>query len=148
MRPNKEILEHVPVRPAPASGDGRAGAVGWECVMAHVSVSINGRQYRMACEDGQENHLVWLSADLDRRIAELRAQFGEIGDMRLTMMAALTIADELVDTGKRLRRTEEELAALQDARVVSVERTHATQAAVAAALNSAAERVERVTRTL
>ena len=116
--------------------------------MAHVSVSINGRQYRMACEDGQENHLVWLSADLDRRIAELRAQFGEIGDMRLTMMAALTIADELVDTGKRLRRTEEELAALQDARVVSVERAQATQAAVAAALNSAAERVERVTRTL
>src|SRR5205807_6190704 len=83
------------------------GAVGWERVMAHVSVSINGRQYRMACEDGQENHLVWLSGDLDRRIAELRKQFGEIGDMRLTMMAALTIADELVDIGKRLRRMED-----------------------------------------
>ena len=40
--------------------------------MAHVSVSINGRQYRMACEDGQENHLVWLSGDLDRRIRPRR----------------------------------------------------------------------------
>ena len=83
-----------------------------ERVMAHVSVTINGRQYRMACEDGQENHLIWLSGDLDRRIGQLRAQFGEIGDMRLTMMAALTVGDELVEAGKRLRRLEEELAGL------------------------------------
>jgi cell division protein ZapA len=116
--------------------------------MAHVSVTINGRQYRMACDDGQENHLIWLSGDLDRRIGQLRAQFGEIGDMRLTMMAALTVADELVEAGKRLRRLEEELSALQDARAVATERGQATQAAVAAALNSAAERIERVTKGL
>jgi cell division protein ZapA len=116
--------------------------------MAHVSVTINGRQYRMACEDGQENHLIWLSGDLDRRIGQLRAQFGEIGDMRLTMMAALTVADELVEAGKRLRRLEEEMAALQDARAVATERAQATQAAVAAALNSAAERIERVIKGL
>ena len=116
--------------------------------MAHVSVTINGRQYRMACEDGQENHLIWLSGDLDRRIGQLREQFGEIGDMRLTMMAALTVADELVEAGKRLRRLEEELASLQDARAVATERAQATQAAVAAALNSAAERIERVIKGL
>jgi cell division protein ZapA len=116
--------------------------------MAHVSVTINGRQYRMACEDGQENHLIWLSGDLDRRIGQLRAQFGEIGDMRLTMMAALTVADELVEAGKRLRRLEEEMAALRDARAVATERAQATQAAVAAALNSAAERIERVIKGL
>ena len=116
--------------------------------MAHVSVTINGRQYRMACEDGQENHLIWLSGDLDRRIGQLRAQFGEIGDMRLTMMAALTVGDELVEAGKRLRRLEEEMAALQDARAVATERAQATQAAVAAALNSAAERIERVIKGL
>ena len=116
--------------------------------MAHVSVTINGRQYRMACEDGQENHLIWLSGDLDRRIGQLRAQFGEIGDMRLTMMAALTVADELVEAGKRLRRLEEEMAALQDARAGATERAQATQAAVAAALNSASERIERVIKGL
>ena len=116
--------------------------------MAHVSVTINGRQYRMACEDGQENHLIWLSGDLDRRIGQLRAQFGEIGDMRVTMMAALTVADELVEAGKRLRRLEEELAALQDARAVATDRAQATQAAVAAALNSASERIERVIKGL
>src|SRR5579872_6360625 len=116
--------------------------------MSHVNVTINGRQYRMACEDGQESHLMRLAKDLDQRIEKLRESFGEIGDMRLTMMAALTIADELSESGKRLRLIEEEVAALQDARVVSVDRAQATQAALAAALNSAAERIENVTRSL
>ena len=116
--------------------------------MSHVSVTINGRQYRMACEDGQEGHLMRLARDLDQRIEQLRARFGEIGDMRLTVMAALTVADEFVESGKRLRRVEEELAGLQDARLLAADRNQATQAAIAAALNSAAERIERVTRSL
>ncbi len=116
--------------------------------MSQVTVTINGRQFRMACEDGQESHLLRLAQDLDQRIEKLRATFGEIGDTRLTVMAALTVADELADTGGKLRRLEEDLAALQDARVASAERAEATQAAVAAALNSAAERIEQVTKVL
>src|SRR5437016_14573686 len=112
--------------------------------MSQVTVTINGRQFRMACEDGQESHLLRLAQDFDQRIERLRASFGEIGDTRLTVMAALTIADELVETGSKLRRLEEELASLQDARVSSAEHAKATQAAVAAALNSAAERIEQV----
>ena len=116
--------------------------------MSHVSVTIHGRQYRMACEDGQEDHLVRLAKDLDQRIEQLKASFGAIGDMRLIVMAALTLGDELAEAAKRLRRLEEELTALQDARVASSERAQQTQAAVAAALNSASERIERVTRSL
>ena len=52
------------------------------------------------------------------------------------------------ETGSKLRRLEEELASLQDARVSSAEHAKATQAAVAAALNSAAERIETITRRL
>jgi cell division protein ZapA len=116
--------------------------------MSHVSVTINGRQYRMACEDGQEGHLMRLAADVDKRINELRDRFGEIGDMRLVVMAAIMIGDELSEIGKRVRRLEDELASLQDARAASADRTQATQAALAAALNSAAERIEQVTRAL
>jgi cell division protein ZapA len=116
--------------------------------MSQVMVTINGRQFRMACEDGQENHLQRLAADLDQRIEQLRKNFGEIGDTRLTVMAALTVADELGETGARLRQMEQELAALQDARIGSAEHAKATQAAVAAALNSAAERIEGITRRL
>jgi cell division protein ZapA len=116
--------------------------------MSQVTVTINGRQFRMACEDGQESHLMRLAADLDQRIERLRATFGEIGDTRLTVMAALTVADELGETGTKMRQIEQELAALQDARVASAERAKATQAAVAAALNSAAERIEGIIRRL
>jgi len=116
--------------------------------MTHVNVSIHGRQYRMACEDGQEDHLLRLAKDLDRRIEQLKTELGVSGDMRMVVMAALTIADELTDAGKRMRRLEEELAALQDARVVSADRAQATQAAIIAAFNSAAERLEGVTRSL
>jgi len=116
--------------------------------MSQVTVTINGRQFRMACEDGQEGHLIRLAQELDQRIDKLRGNFGEIGDARLTIMAALTVVDELADTAGRLKRVEQELAALQDARVASSEHAKATQAAISAALNAAAERIEGLTREL
>ncbi len=116
--------------------------------MAQVNVTINGRQFRMACEDGQEGHLIELARDLDLRISGLRGKFGEIGDTRLTVMAALTVADELAEAGQRVKRLEEELAALQDARVLTSDRNKAAQAQIAAALGAAAERIESITKKL
>jgi cell division protein ZapA len=116
--------------------------------MAQVTATINGRQYRLACEDGQEDHLEKLAHNLDRRVVELRGKFGEIGDTRLTVMAALTLADELSEAARRMRRLEEELTALQDARVVSADRAKEASAAVVNAFNSAAERLEGITRKL
>ena len=116
--------------------------------MTQVNVIINGRQFRMACEDGQEAHLTTLAENLDQRIGKLRTSFGEIGDTRLTVMAALTLADELAEATGKLARLEPDLAALQDARVVSADHTQATQAAIVAALNAAAERIENLTRRL
>ena len=116
--------------------------------MAEVNVTINARQYRMACEAGQEQHLLALSEDLDRRIAQLRTSFGEIGDTRLTVMAALTVADELSEAGKTIRRLEEELNVLKDARVMASDRTQATQTALVAAFNAAAARIEGLTKKL
>ncbi len=89
-----------------------------------------------------------LAKDLDQRIAQLRARFGEIGDTRLTVMAALTVADELSETGEAAAVSRRSWPSLQDARVQSAERAQATQAAVVAALNAAAERIEGITRRL
>jgi cell division protein ZapA len=116
--------------------------------MAQVSVTINGRQYRMACEDGQESHLMRLAKEVDARIGQLRSTFGEIGDTRLTVMAALTVADELSEANTKMRRLEEELSALQDARVVASDRAQMTHAAIVAALNAASERIEELTQKL
>ncbi|MGB3274499.1 MAG: cell division protein ZapA [Xanthobacteraceae bacterium] len=116
--------------------------------MKHVNVTINGRQYRMACEEGQEARLAGLAKDLDARIADLRGKFGEIGDQRLEVMSALTIADELLDAQNRIQGMQEEMSALREVRVSATERARATQVAVTAALNAAAERIEKTTRAL
>jgi cell division protein ZapA len=79
--------------------------------MAAINTTINGRQFRLACEDGQEQHLQSLAAGIEQRIHELRGKFGEIGDTRLTVMAALMVADELFEATTRVRRLEEELTA-------------------------------------
>jgi len=116
--------------------------------MSHINVTINGRQYRMACEEGQEVRLLKLAENLESRIQSLRGKFGEIGDARLTVMAALTVCDELVDTSQRIRSLEDELGKLREGRIAAVDRARETQAAVANALNAAAERIERTTQVL
>lgn len=116
--------------------------------MNHINVTINGRQYRMACEDGQEPRLLTLAESLESRIQSLRGKFGEIGDARLIVMAALTVCDELLDAGQHVRGLEQELAELRDVRVAAANRARATQTAVANALNAAAERIEKTTQVL
>jgi len=116
--------------------------------MSHINVTINGRQYRMACEEGQEVRLLKLAESLESRVEELRGKFGEIGDQRLTVMAALTACDELLDANARIRNLEQELTSLRDVRVAAVDRARQTQTAVANALNAAAERIERTTQVL
>jgi cell division protein ZapA len=116
--------------------------------MNHINVTINGRQYRMACEEGQETRLMRLAEGLESRVESLRGKFGEIGDQRLTVMAALTACDELLDTHARLEKLEKELASLRDVRLAATDRARATQVAVANALNAAAERIEKTTQML
>jgi cell division protein ZapA len=119
-----------------------------ERAMAQVMVTINGRQFRMACEDGQEEHLTRLAHDFDQRIGELRAKFGEIGDTRLTVMAALTVADQLFEAVIRIRKLEAGLAAREGAQLAAPDRDPGTDQTVISALNSAAERIESLTKEL
>jgi cell division protein ZapA len=81
--------------------------------MSHINVTINGRQYRMACEEGQEARLLKLAESLESRIGSLRGKFG---DARLVVMAALTVCDELLDATARIRGLEEELDGLPNLR--------------------------------
>jgi cell division protein ZapA len=116
--------------------------------MSHINVTINGRQYRMACEEGQEVRLLKLAESLESRVSELRGKFGEIGDARLTVMAALTVCDELLDANARMQVLESELENLRSVRVAATDRARTTQIAVANALNAAADRIEKTTQVL
>lgn len=66
--------------------------------MAQVDVAINGRNYRIACDDGQEDHLRQLAEYVDRRVMELVESVGQIGEARLVVMVSLLIADELSES--------------------------------------------------
>jgi cell division protein ZapA len=116
--------------------------------MAQVTVSIAGRQYRMACDDGEELHLESLATRLDTKIAELRGHFGEIGDQRITVMAALTIADDLTQAERRIAALEQEVETAKTER--SLAQVHAAEAddAMAVSLEEMARRVERIARHL
>lgn len=116
--------------------------------MGQVNTTIAGRQYRLACEDGQEDHLLGLAKELETRIIDLRRKFGEIGDTRLTVMAALVLADEKAEMAQKMRKLDDEIVALEDARAASLERARAASDAVVGAFNSAAERIEGITRKL
>lgn len=77
--------------------------------MAQVTVSVNGRDFDIACDDGQESRVAELSREIDRRVAELARQVGQVGDHRLLLMAGLLIADELSEARERAGRLEAEL---------------------------------------
>ena len=70
--------------------------------MAQVTVTINGRDYQVACDDGQEAHLARLGSYVDNRIGELSAAVGQVGDARLLVMVSLLLADELSDVYSEL----------------------------------------------
>ncbi len=73
--------------------------------MPEVNVEINGRKYRMACEEGQEEHLLGLAERFNRHVDGFKGDFGEIGDNRLTVMAGIAVIDELAEAERRIDAT-------------------------------------------
>ena len=116
--------------------------------MPQVNVMIAGKAYRMACGEGEEGHLEGLARFFDEKIGEMREAFGEIGDMRLHVMAALMVADESSELQRRVARLEAELAALQGDAGAADQRLGEAEERAAEALVTAAERVEAIARSL
>lgn len=116
--------------------------------MAHVVVTIAGRTYRMACEDGEEAHLDELAKLVENKILFLRDGFGDIGEQRITVMAALTLADEASIATRKLEAVQTELAALRADAAAAKEAEAALTEKLAAALEDATTRVERLSRDL
>ncbi|MAA98808.1 MAG: cell division protein ZapA [Stappia sp.] len=112
--------------------------------MAQITVTINGRSFRMACDDGEEERLSALARRFDGAIDTLRGSFGEIGDLRLTVMAGIMVTDELAERERRLKALEDEVAALRDARSASLERIEKTEATIARSIGEAAGRIEAI----
>jgi cell division protein ZapA len=96
--------------------------------MAQITVNINGRSYRMACEDGQEAHLQHLAEQFDGMVRQLRSSFGEIGDQRLTVMAGVMGQDEVFELRNKVAALEKELEDLRATRDEVVQRVQKSEA--------------------
>ena len=71
--------------------------------MAQVTLRINGYAYTVGCQDGEEQHLQSMAAEVDRRIETIKASAGPSGEARMLVMASLLMADDLYELNKALK---------------------------------------------
>lgn len=116
--------------------------------MSQVSVTIGGKVYRMACDDGQEDRLVGLAARLDQEIERLRREFGAVGDQRLTVMAGITMVDALSESERKIARLETEIGGLEEAKAEAARRLEMVEGDMARAIDAAAEAIESASQRL
>ncbi len=116
--------------------------------MPQVTVTIDGKQYRMACDEGQEEHLIGLAERFDRYVMHLKDSFGEIGDQRLTVMAGIMVMDELAELQKRMKGMESEVATLRKTRDDALVKADKNDSALTGALGVLAERMETLAAKL
>lgn len=116
--------------------------------MAQVTVTIDGKAYRMACEEGQESHLMELADKFDRYVSHLKGQFGEIGDLRLTVMSGIMVMDELSEVSRRLAKAEGELDRIARTRDDDKAATVRTEEMLAATLEELTARIQGIAARL
>ena len=72
--------------------------------MPQVSITINGRAYPVACNDGEEERIRELARGIDAKVAAFARQVGQAGEARLLVLAALVMADELAEANAAAQR--------------------------------------------
>lgn len=116
--------------------------------MGLINVSLNGRPYDIACDDGQEEHVALLADVLGDRVTALAETVGQVGEARLLLMAGLLVADELVEARAALDRLADGGAAPgQDAGSISAS-TGLSEAELVEMINGLAQRIEDIAERL
>ncbi len=110
--------------------------------MAQITVTINGKAFRMACDDGEEERLMGLASRFDGWIDELKGAFGEIGDQRLVVMAGIMATDQLSELERRIAGLEQQLADARQQNVAALDDMSQTEQELSRAIHTAAARIE------
>ena len=116
--------------------------------MAALVVSIAGRSYRIACGDGEEARLEELARYVETKIQSMHENFGEIGEQRINVIAAIAIADESFDAREKIVALEQELARARKDHEESKQKQAEEAARVFQALQDAAIRIENAASAL
>ena len=117
--------------------------------MAKVSLNINGRKYALGCDDGEEERLMRLGQKLDDRVNNMANQFGQIGDLRLLVMAGITMLDELEEMNKSVdNEVDKRIGTLRKETEAATRLVSKTETKAADSLLDAAVRIERLAERL
>ena len=110
--------------------------------MGQVSVTLNGRTYKLDCGEGEEAHLIELAEYLGTFVDVMKRKFGQIGDDRLILMASLHVTDELWELRRQMQEMKTTLAEARRDRSVADESVKSRQGDLAARVSAAADRLE------
>ncbi|MFN3227177.1 MAG: cell division protein ZapA [Hyphomicrobiales bacterium] len=116
--------------------------------MGQVVVTIAGRSFRLACEDGDEARLTTLAQTFDATVNELRGSFGEVGDTRLAVMAGLVMTDKLGDAQSQIERLSAQIAELQASLSLAQNSNAGTDDKVRQKVEDLASRLEHITQSV
>ncbi|WP_281981965.1 cell division protein ZapA [Thalassorhabdomicrobium marinisediminis] len=81
--------------------------------MPQVEITIGGRNFEVACQDGEEQFLMTAAAMLDVEASSLSTQIGRMPESRMLLMAGLLLADRTAGLEDKLREAEARIAELQ-----------------------------------
>lgn len=116
--------------------------------MAHVIVQVNGRPYTMQCPEGEEAHLRDLADLLDSEVQRVKTSVGNVGDIRMLVMAGLMVADRLSEAIAKIQALEEQVAGLREAKAAAQAETQALQSLFGDRLSAASQRLETLATEL
>jgi cell division protein ZapA len=112
--------------------------------MPEVVVEINDRKYRMACEEGQEAHVMSLAERFNRQVDRFKDGFGEVGDNRLTVMAGIALMDELEEAERKIAALQQNIADLSQAGHELSAESEDLERSFAKRLNDVARKIEAI----
>jgi len=110
--------------------------------MGQISVTLNGRTYRLECGEGEEAHLIELAEYLGTHVEDMKRKFGQIGDDRLILMASLVVLDELWELRRQMAQMKIAMAEARRDKAVADESARALQSDLAGRVSSVAQRLE------
>lgn len=117
--------------------------------MAEVNLTIDGRVYGIACDDGQERRVQQLGGYIDQRLREISHGSGASSKSQLMVLTALLLADEVFDLRANLTQVSNENQQLQQAPatnpVVYQGLTPDDEQHLSGAISKLAARVEKLT---
>jgi cell division protein ZapA len=110
--------------------------------MAQVVVQVNDRPYTMQCSDGEERQLQELARLLDGEVTRIKQSVGQVGDIRVLLMAGLMVADQLAEARRRIEELQDQINGLRESRSTAVHYSRTIEEQAADRLNNAAKRLD------